>query len=150
MRLADALLARPDALGWRIARTIDVALTILGWAAVVGLAAVALHGYWWGLVLGAAATLTAAYALEPGWVTRLPFTTGWLVPVILGIVPRPEGDYAVAGNAHGYGLIAIGLVLIVLTTATLPLGQRVPRATDATAGTGATALPIRGTSKQSK
>lgn len=120
----------PEPTGWRVARTIDVALTLLGWGFVIGLAAVAMHQWWWGLVLGAGATLVTAYALEPGWVTRLPYAAGWVVPVVLAMVPRPEGDYAVAGDGYGYSLVGIGMVLIVLTTATLPLGRRVAPAHD--------------------
>lgn len=134
MRVADGPDGRADgpdggadAIGWRVARTIDVACTFAGWGFVIGLAAVAMHLWWWGLVLGAGATLVTAYALRPGWMTRLPYAVGWVVPVVLAMVPRPEGDYAVAGDAYGYSLVAIGMVLIVLTTSTLPLGRRPPQ-----------------------
>lgn len=107
-----------------VARRLGIAIGVLVLGFLVGLAAVAVHPWTWGLLLAAAATLVTAYALPPGWVTRLPYAAGWIAPVVLGMVPRPEGDYAIAGDAHGYGLVAVGMVLIVLTTATLPLGRR--------------------------
>lgn len=127
MRVPEGLDDQPHTSGWAIARSIDVALTLAGAGFVIGLAAVALHQWWWGLLLAAGATLVTAYALEPGWLTRLPYAAGWAVPVILAMVPRPEGDYAVAGDGHGYSLVGIGMVLLVLTTSTLPLGRRAPQ-----------------------
>jgi len=114
-----------------------VLLLVLG--AVVGVAAVAVHSWWWGLVLGATGTLIGAWALKPGWSTRLPYAVGWLVPLGLAMVPRAEGDYLVSGDLRGYLLIAVGMVLIVLTTATLPLGRRITPPSDSAEATGPSA-----------
>jgi hypothetical protein len=109
-----------------------VALLVAG--AVVGVAAVALHAWWWGLVLIAVATLVSVYAVRPGWLTRLPYAVGWLAACGLGMIPRPAGSYAVASDGAGYTLIGIGLAAIVLTTATLPMdwlrGRTAVSATD--------------------
>lgn len=91
---------------------------------VVGLAAVAVHGRTWGLVLGAVASLAALVALPPGLWSRVAYAAGWLVALGLAVVPRPEGDYAVASDVPGYVLIGIGLVLLVGALATLPVGRR--------------------------
>lgn len=120
-----------------VGRRLGIALGLLVLGFVIGLAAVALHQWTLGLLLGAAATLVTAYALTPGWITRLPYAVGWAVPIVLGMVPRPEGDYAIGGSAHGYGLVAVGMVLIVLTTATLPLGRRAPAVDTTGASTSA-------------
>jgi hypothetical protein len=84
------------------------------------------HPWWWGLVLAAAGTVATAIALPPGWSTRLPYAVGWVVPLGFAMIPRREGDYAVGGDLKGYLLIGLGMVLIVITTATLPLGRRQP------------------------
>ncbi|MEX0427588.1 hypothetical protein AB3X52_08160 [Nocardioides sp. DS6] len=100
------------------------ALGLLGAGFVVGLSAVALHARWWGLALGAVATLAALVALPPGLWSRASYAVGWLVALGLAMVPRPEGDYAVASDAPGYLLIGVGLVLLVGALATLPVGRR--------------------------
>jgi len=107
---------------------------VLALGGVVGVAAVVLHDWWWGLALAAAGTLALGWALRPGWSTRLPYAVGWVVPLGFAMVPRPEGDYLVAGDLKGYLLIAVGMVLIVLTTATLPLGRRTPPVPDTDSG----------------
>lgn len=109
-------------------------LLLLALGAVVGVAAVVLHDWWWGLALGAAGTLALGWALRPGWSTRLPYAVGWVIPLGFAMVPRSEGDYLLAGDLKGYLLIAVGMVLIVLTTATLPLGRRTPPAPDTDTG----------------
>lgn len=91
---------------------------------VIGLSAVAVHAWWWGLALGAAATLVTLLALPPGGWTRVPYAVGWLVPLGLGMIPRGEGDYAIASDVPGYGLIGLGLVLIIGALATLPVRRR--------------------------
>ena len=101
-----------------------VALLVGGF--VVGLAAVALHGHWWGLLLGWAATLAALFALPRG-LPRVAYAAGWLVPVVLGSIERPEGDYAIASNAVGDALLTLGLVLIIATIVTIPVRPRRPR-----------------------
>ncbi len=96
------------------------AVVLLAAGAATGLAAVALHGRWWGLLLATAATLAALLALPPGWWSRLAFAVGWTGFVGWILNPRPEGDYAIAQDLAGYALLGVGLVVLVLGLATLP------------------------------
>lgn len=98
-----------------------VCLLVVG--AVVGLAAVAVHAYWWGLLLAVAAGVAGVLALPAG-LARVAYVVGWLVPVGLAVVPRPEGDYAIAGDLAGYTLLGVCVVLVILALATLPIRQR--------------------------
>lgn len=100
------------------------ALGLLVAGFVIGVAAVAVHARAWGLPLGAVATLAALVALPPGLWSRCPYAAGWIVALALALVPRPEGDYAIASDVPGYLLLAVGLVLLVLALATLPVGRR--------------------------
>lgn len=100
------------------------ALGLLAGGFVVGVAAVAVHASAWGLPLGAVATLAALLALPPGLWSRVAYAAGWLVALGLAMVPRPEGDYAVASDVAGYILIGVGFVLLVGALATLPLWSR--------------------------
>lgn len=88
-----------------------LALLLLVVGAVTGMAAVLLHTYWWGLVLGLAATLATAMALPGAWWGRLPFALGWVVALGYALVQRPEGDFLVADGGAGYVLLVAGLVL---------------------------------------
>lgn len=86
-----------------------VACVLLGLA--VGVCAVAVHGYAWGLVLALAATAATLVALPPGWSSRLPFALGW-VAVLVAVTPeRPEGDYLVSGDLGGYLLLGAGVLV---------------------------------------
>lgn len=98
-----------------------VGLLLVGF--VVGVAAVAVHALWWGLLLAIAAGVAAVLALRPG-TQRIAYVLGWLVAVILAVVPRPEGDYAVAGDVFGYLLLGASAVLVILALATLPVKPR--------------------------
>lgn len=100
------------------------ALGLLVAGFVVGLAAVALHARGWGLGLAVVATLAALVALPPGLWSRCAYAAGWIVALALAVIPRPEGDYAVASDVAGYVLIGLGLVLVVGALATLPVGRR--------------------------
>lgn len=106
-----------------------VALGLLVVGAVTGVATVALHGLWWGLALGAAATLVTLRALPPGWWTRLAFALGWVGLVAWLLQTRREGDYVVAQDAQGWLLLGLGVLVLVLGVATLP--RPAPRATSA-------------------
>lgn len=88
--------------------------------AATGIATVALHTISWGMVLAFAATLVTAYALPPGWWTRLAFVVGWVGMVGWLAMPRPEGDYLLSSDLAGYAVLGIGLVLLVFGVATLP------------------------------
>ena len=96
-----------------------IALGALTLGLVVGIAAVALHTYWWGLALATAATATTTYALPPGW-GRVPFAVGSAAAVGYLAFPRAEGDYVIASNASGYLLFGLTLVLVVAALVTLP------------------------------
>lgn len=94
------------------------ALLLLG--AATGIASVALHQRWWGLLLGVAAPLATAVALPPGWWARVPFAAGWVAMIGYLMMPRPEGDFVVADGVEGYVLLAVAMVLIVSGLVTLP------------------------------
>lgn len=79
--------------------------------ALVSLATVAVHGRWWGLLLGLAATAAWLVALR-GW-TRLPFAIGWVVVLAFAAPARPEGDVVVANDAAGWLLLAAGVVVLL-------------------------------------
>ena len=49
------------------AARIAIAVLFLVGGAVVGVCAVALHNYWWGLLLGVAATVALLVAIPGGW-----------------------------------------------------------------------------------
>ena len=88
--------------------------------AVTALATTALHQLWWGLTLGAAATLVALVAVGPGWWTRLPFAVGW-VGLLAWLVPtRAEGDFVISADVAGLTLLGLGLVVLLGALATLP------------------------------
>lgn len=80
----------------------------------VGLAAVAVHAWWWGLLLAAVASLASVVALPPRWFVLLPFALGWWPPVLAGMTARREGDYAVEGAMPGYLLLAVGAAVLVV------------------------------------
>jgi len=101
-----------------------VALVIVGF--VIGVAAVAVHARWWGLTLAAGAALAGVLALRPG-LQRVAYAAGWIVATALAVVPRPEGDYAVASDVSGYLFLALGVVLVILALATLPVRPRSAR-----------------------
>lgn len=99
------------------------ALTALGLLVVgagTGIATVALHQLWWGFLLAFAATLATAYALPPGWWSRLAFVVGWVLMVGWLALPRPEGDYLISSDVAGYAVLGLGLVLLTFGIATLP------------------------------
>jgi hypothetical protein len=96
-----------------------VAVLCFGLGLVVGLSSVALHHYWWGLLLAIAATSTAAYALPAGWWARMPYAVGWGAMVGYLALPRDEGDYAIASDAQGYVLLSFAVALVVASMVTL-------------------------------
>lgn len=97
-----------------------VGLAMLVGGAVVGLAAVALHPLWWGLLLGVAATSASLWALPPGWWSRTSFGVGWVGMVGYLSAPRPEGDYVISADWQGYLLLGFGIAVLIFALATLP------------------------------
>lgn len=96
------------------------ALLLLLAGVATSIATVALHPRWWGLLLGAAATLTVLHALGRGWSTRLPFGVGWAGLVAVVAPTRPEGDFVISADAPGYALLGLALVVLLWSVATLP------------------------------
>lgn len=100
------------------------ALGLLLAGAVTGLASVALHHRWWGLLLAVVTTITVLLVLRPrGW-DRLAFGLGWAGLVGWLVVPRPEGDFAVGTDPAGLSLLGLWFVVVVLTLSTGPLRRR--------------------------
>lgn len=90
------------------------ALALLALGAVSALAAVLLHGDWWGLLLGWAVLLSVAFAIPLDWHGRPAFALGWIVVLVSCLGSRPEGDFLVASNLTGYALLAGAPALVVL------------------------------------
>ncbi|MCM3514348.1 hypothetical protein [Nocardioides sp. P86] len=82
--------------------------------AATATAVVLVHPLWWGLLLGAAATLATAWALPRSWWARPPWALGWVV--VLGVVLQssPGSGYLVAQDVAGYLLLGLGLVVVVV------------------------------------
>lgn len=81
---------------------------------LAGVASIAVHQSWLGLLLATVSSVAGVHALRQ-WLPRaaLTFTAGWLVPLLAGLKGRGEGDYAVSGNLLGYVLVALGFVMLV-------------------------------------
>lgn len=99
---------------------VAAALGLLVAGAVTGVATVAVHELWWGLLLSQAAVLTTVVALPAGWWSRLAFVAGYDVLVGWLAVPRSEGDYVLSQDLQGYAVLAVGVALLVGALATLP------------------------------
>lgn len=109
------------------------ALVLLAAGAVVGTAAVLLHGLWWGFALGLATGVASVLALPPGLASRVAFAGGWTLAVVVLMLPRAEGDYLVGGDVRGYGVLALTAALLLLAMATVPTRGRVRSRGDADA-----------------
>lgn len=96
------------------------ALALLLVGALSGIAAVALHGRWWGFALATVAVLATLAALGPGWSTRVPFALGFGLVVLRLAVSRPEGDFLIAGDTRGYLVMVLSLVVAAVAVGTLP------------------------------
>ena len=109
-------------------------MTLLAGVAA-GVAAVAVYQWWWGLLLAVVATLATVLAAPAGWATRLPFAIGFAAVLLRLAVPRGEGDYLVSSTAAGYAVLGLGLVVVMISIATLPRpGRTGPRPTEGKAG----------------
>ena len=98
--------------GASVPRAATAVLALAG-GAVVGVSAVGLHGYWWGPLLGIAATAALTVAIPGGWWRRLPFAIGWFAAALVLAVERPEGDYLVEATASGYLLLGAGVGVLL-------------------------------------
>ncbi len=95
--------------GWLLVAT--GAGLLLG-GAVSALAALLLHGHWWGLVLAWVAGVAAVWALPGRWWGRASFALGWVLVLVAALFPRDEGDFLVADNWQGYVILASGLAFM--------------------------------------
>lgn len=98
--------------GAYVARAAVAVVALLGGAAV-GVSTVALHDYWWGLLLGVVATVALLVAIPGGWWRRLPFALGWSAAATVLSVERPEGDYLVDQSVSGYLLLGAGVGVLL-------------------------------------
>lgn len=99
-----------------------VGLLLVG--AGTGIATVAVHDLGGWLLLAVAATGVTTYALPAGWWSRLAFAAGWVAMVGWLALPRPEGDYLISQDWQGYAVLGLGLVMVIVTVATLPRPRR--------------------------
>ena len=99
--------------GARHVLSLLLALALLLAGGVVGLAALALHALWWGLLLAAVASLAVLWALPPRVWTLPPYALGWWIPLLVGWSGRREGDYAVESSASGYALLVLATAILV-------------------------------------
>ena len=90
-----------------------VAVLALAGGAVVGVCVVALHDYWWGLLIGVLTTVALLVAIPGGWWRRLPFALGWFASASVLAVERPEGDYLVDQSVNGYLLLGVGVGVLL-------------------------------------
>ena len=104
-----------------------VAVVLLALGAVSGLAAVLVHGDWWGLVLAWAAMAAVLVALPREWYGRSAFAAGWILLMVNSLGTRPEGDFLVASTTRGYLLLLTAPVLVVVCVVGLLGGRGAPR-----------------------
>ncbi len=93
-------------------RLATAALCLVAGAAI-GVGAVVVHLWWWGLALALVGTLAGLVAVPGGWWRRLPLAVGWTAAVGVLAAPRPEGDFLIATNTNGYVLLAAAVVVLV-------------------------------------
>ncbi|MGH3350535.1 MAG: hypothetical protein ACRDPS_07690 [Nocardioides sp.] len=85
---------------------------------VIGVATVAVHPWWWGLLIGVAASSATLVVLARG-ALRISYAVAWAIVVALAATPRPTGGYAIAGNLDGYVLITWAVLMVIVATATV-------------------------------
>lgn len=93
-------------------------LVLIGFLLGAGtsLATVALHQSWLWLALAAVATLALLVAPPRGGWLRLPFALGWTVIVLVAVLGRPEGDYVLGTEVHGYTVLIGGVGVLIGAT----------------------------------
>ena len=97
---------------------------LLAAGVVTAVAAVVLHTRAWGLLLAVVAVGATLLALPAGWSTRLPFGMGFALAVGRLAMRRGEGDYLVPGDAAGYVVLGLAVVVAAVALATLPRPAR--------------------------
>ena len=130
--MSDAPDAPPhgSVVGGSVARGTGVAVAILLLAVVglvSGVAAVLVHGDWWGLLLGLATTAAVLVLLGGRRWARPAFAVGWVAALVAAMLPRAEGDYLVAGSLEGYLLLVTVPVWVVAALTSVAGRGRRPR-----------------------
>ena len=78
--------------------------------------------------LPAGLVFVAVVSLYVGWVLRqvtptgrvaVSYCVGWLAVLGYVLLGRPEGDFLVAADLEGYGLIVVGLLVVVVLVSSL-------------------------------
>jgi hypothetical protein len=113
----------------RIATQVATVLLAAAAGVVSGVCAVAFHSESWGWWLAVVGLSAAVLALR-GW-ARVGLTLGWLGVVFVAVLGRSEGDWAIGSDAAGYGLLAVALLHLGFTMATLPVRRPGPEAPSA-------------------
>lgn len=98
-----------------------VALALGGAATAV--AGIAVHAQTWGWPLAVLAPVAVALALPRGWWSRTPWCVAWAGTVLAASSARPEGDYVIAADLPGYGLLAVALAGLILGLVGLAPGR---------------------------
>jgi hypothetical protein len=94
-------------------------LTLLAGLAA-GVATVAVYQWVLGLVLAVVTVLLLLVLAPAGWGTRLPYGVGYAGSMGLMSVPRGSGSYLVTASVSGYGVLALALLVLSVSIATLP------------------------------
>lgn len=95
------------------------AVPVFALGAASGLASVTVHDrswLWFLLAVSAPVAITVAVA---SLLLRFAFVAGWFAVLMLAVLGRPEGDYAVGGGVRGYSLLVFGLLLLAAPVATI-------------------------------
>ena len=104
---------------------LHLACLLLG--AAVALAAVAVHrsAFPAGLVLALLTTYAVSWWLlrSPRRRTAASYVLGWLAVLVVVVLGRPEGDYALASDFEGYALLVAGLPLMLVGILSLAGGR---------------------------
>ncbi|GAB2764504.1 hypothetical protein GCM10027020_15850 [Nocardioides salsibiostraticola] len=100
-----------------------IGVLLLPGGATIGTAATLVHDTVWGLPLAIISVIVTVRALPAGG-PRVGFALGWSAAVGAFTVPRPSGDYLVAGGVTGYLLLLTALVSVVAALATVPPRSR--------------------------
>ncbi|GAB3068050.1 hypothetical protein [Nocardioides zeae] len=93
------------------ARRVALALGLAVVGAVSGFASVIAGGHWWGIALAAATAAAVFLALPPTRLAWCSFAGGWVAMLLLVLNGNAKGDFAVASDGKGYGILALGFLV---------------------------------------
>lgn len=94
-----------------LALRIALGLGLVLAGAMSGLASVVVGGHWWGVGLAAVTAAAVFVALPRTRLAWCSFAAGWAAMLLLVMEGRPEGDFAVASNGKGYGILVLGFLV---------------------------------------